>query len=145
MLDLLGAILADAVTKTLEFVTMTSIPTLTFSLYDLREIADAAQRRAEALDAGEASTYAQAVEDVLRCITGDAQPTGELIAATSGRINGEPHLEYDDTPAIFISRGQLNEFAGRNLSDSEVQRMVEAWPNSSIPEALSTMSHSLSN
>jgi hypothetical protein len=48
-----------------------------------------------------------------------------------------------DVPAITISRGQLDEFAGRTLTDDEVERMADAWPNSSIPEALGTIAEHL--
>lgn len=44
---------------------------------------------------------------------------------------------------IELTREQLNDWAGRILSDGEVEALEEAIPNSSIPEAIGTIADSL--
>lgn len=51
-------------------------------------------------------------------------------------------LEYTlerHRPGITITRGQLEDWAGRRLTDDEVERLDECIPNSSIPEAIETI------
>jgi hypothetical protein len=40
---------------------------------------------------------------------------------------------------VEITRGQLEAWAGRKLTDEEVRRLDDAFPNSSVPEAFATM------
>lgn len=46
---------------------------------------------------------------------------------------------------IELSRDQLEAWAGRELSDEEVEALDEAIPNSSIPEAINTIADGLSS
>jgi hypothetical protein len=49
----------------------------------------------------------------------------------------------DEGKGITLTRGQLNAWAGRDLTDEEVDTLEEAIPNSSIPEAVQLMADSL--
>lgn len=44
-------------------------------------------------------------------------------------------------PFELISRGQAEEWAGVKLTDAELERLREAIPNSSIPDAIDTIVH----
>lgn len=44
---------------------------------------------------------------------------------------------------LVIARRQLESYAGRSLTDSEVERIERALPHSSIPEALATIADAL--
>ena len=57
-----------------------------------------------------------------------------------GLLNGPDTDRTDD--GIVISRDRLDEWAGRELSDSEVDRLKRAIPCSSIPEAIGTIADS---
>lgn len=49
----------------------------------------------------------------------------------------------DHRPGIFLTRDQLQAWAGRELTDEEVEALEEAIPNSSIPESIATISENL--
>lgn len=51
----------------------------------------------------------------------------------------------DEGQGITLTRGQLNAWAGRDLTDEEVETLEEAIPNSSIPEAIQLMADSLTH
>ncbi|MBV8348612.1 MAG: hypothetical protein JOZ49_14110 [Mycolicibacterium sp.] len=57
-----------------------------------------------------------------------------------GLLNGPDTDRTDD--GIVISRDRLDEWAGRELSDSEVDRLKRAIPCSSIPEAIGAITDS---
>jgi hypothetical protein len=44
--------------------------------------------------------------------------------------------EFTDGPGITLSRGQLEAWAGRRLSEEEIERLGDAIPHSSIPQAI---------
>jgi hypothetical protein len=46
-------------------------------------------------------------------------------------------------PGVTIAREQLEAWAGRPLSDDEVQRVADSLPNASVPEAIATIVDSL--
>jgi hypothetical protein len=48
-------------------------------------------------------------------------------------------MDPDDQPGITLTRQQLENWAGRPLSDEELERLDDAIPNSSIPEAIGTI------
>ena len=48
--------------------------------------------------------------------------------------------EDEEGPGITLTRGQLNAWAGRTLTDRQVDELEDAIPNSSIPEAIAVMS-----
>lgn len=52
-----------------------------------------------------------------------------------------PNLDYqrDQNHTITITRDQLECWAGRPLTEEEVDRLDEALPDSSIPEAIATI------
>ena len=52
-------------------------------------------------------------------------------------------LPEGDGPGITLTRGQLEAWAGRELTDEEVEQIDEAIPNSSIPEAIDQIADSL--
>jgi len=63
---------------------------------------------------------------------------------TVTRTYGTIHHEQDANPeqgGILLTRGQLNGWAalGRDLTDAELDRLADAIPNSSIPEAIGTI------
>lgn len=61
-------------------------------------------------------------------------PTGaELLAMLAAAL---------DTPEELISPEQANSWAGRDLTPDEVDRLAEAIPHSSIPEAIATITSS---
>lgn len=45
----------------------------------------------------------------------------------------------DDRPGVHLTRDQLESWAGRALSDEEVDALDMRIPDSSIPEAIQTM------
>jgi hypothetical protein len=52
-------------------------------------------------------------------------------------LSGIP--DEDDRPGITLTRGQLEAWVGFTLTDEQVEQLDEAIPNSSIPEAISTI------
>lgn len=40
---------------------------------------------------------------------------------------------------VTITRGQLEHWAGRQLTDTEVAQVQDALPNASVPEAIATI------
>ena len=56
---------------------------------------------------------------------------------------GYPPTAEEDRPGIILTRGQLEAWACRTLTDEEVEALDEAVPNSSIPEAIGTMADSI--
>ena len=49
----------------------------------------------------------------------------------------------DDRPGVHLTRDQLESWAGRSLSDEEVEALDTAIPESSIPEAISIIADNL--
>jgi hypothetical protein len=47
--------------------------------------------------------------------------------------------EPADPPVLLISAEQIDEWAGRRLTADQLERLAEAIPNSSIPEAIDTI------
>lgn len=47
----------------------------------------------------------------------------------------------DSRQGIILSRDQLEAWAGRPLSDEEVEAIDECIPNSSIPDAIDTIAN----
>lgn len=45
----------------------------------------------------------------------------------------------DDRPGITLTREQLESWACRTLTDEEVEALEESIPNSSIPDAIATI------
>jgi hypothetical protein len=50
---------------------------------------------------------------------------------------------FTDGPGITLSRAQLEAWAGRNLTEDEVDRIDAAIPFSSIPEAIGVIADSI--
>lgn len=48
-------------------------------------------------------------------------------------------IANDSQPGVTLSRDQLEVWAGRELTDDEVDRLEEDIPNSSIPKAIATI------
>ena len=57
-----------------------------FTRTDLRDLADRAKVAAENAKAADERLYAEAVEDTIRTLIGDARPTGSLTRATGGGL-----------------------------------------------------------
>lgn len=51
----------------------------------------------------------------------------------------EPPLPQEEQIGITLTRGQLEAWAGRKLTNMEVERLDEAVPHSSIPEAIAVI------
>ena len=58
------------------------------------------------------------------------------------RLLNKPDAAPAADNGITISRDRLDEWAGRELSDNEVDQLKRAIPYSSIPEALRTIADS---
>lgn len=52
-------------------------------------------------------------------------------------------VEEDTQPGIELTRGQLEAWVGRDLTDEELVLIEECIPNSSIPEAIATIADSI--
>jgi hypothetical protein len=57
----------------------------------------------------------------------------------------EAEMDYpdDDAPGVGFTRAQVQAWAGRALTDEEIERIEEAVSNSSIPEAIGIIASAL--
>jgi hypothetical protein len=49
----------------------------------------------------------------------------------------------DHRPGITLTRGQLEAWAGAELTDENVEELEQAIPNSSIPESIAVIAESI--
>jgi hypothetical protein len=66
----------------------------------------------------------------------DARLALEKTRQIAYAINDGPEPEFDDDIAVSFTRDQVNEWAGRRLTDDELARLEEALPNSTFPETV---------